>query len=178
MTKPNKLNESLLSLHALKNALDYDPITGLFKWKMHKQKARLGKIAGHKESRGYLQIYINKKYYMAHRLAWFYVYGTWPANEIDHFDGNRMNNKIENLRQAQDYEQLQNISIRSDNTSGYIGVKKHGRKKNRWQASIQVLGVRHHLGTFATAEEASEAYKIAKLNLHKFNPTLRIGATS
>lgn len=168
MTKPNKIKELKITQSRVKELLNYNPLTGNFTWIVNRGSAKIGYTAGRKDTSGYIQISIDGRRYMAHRLAWLYIYGTWPADEIDHKYRDRANNRIEDLRPAEDYEQLQNISTRNDNTSGYIGVKKHGRKKNRWQASIQVKGTRHYLGTYA-AEEANFAYSEAKIKYHKFN---------
>ena len=98
------------------------------------------------------------------RLAWFYVHGTWPDAEIDHINHMRDDDRIDNLRIVTRRSNNQNRSSpRRDSTTGVMGVS---RKRNRWQASIQVNGAVLHLGTHDTAESASAAYISAKHRLH------------
>ncbi|WP_230878255.1 HNH endonuclease signature motif containing protein [Burkholderia sp. 9779_493] len=103
----------------------------------------------------------------AHRLAWFYVYGEWPSGDIDHIDGVRTNNAINNLRDVPRGVNMQNQRrARSNNrTSGLLGVTWHARRY-RWCAQIQVDGKRKGIGYFDDAETAHQAYLDAKRKLH------------
>lgn len=85
--------------------------------------------------------------YKAHRLAWLYIYGEWPSDQIDHINHIRTDNRIKNLRDASSYENSKNQSIPKNNTSGVLGVgwNKLGRK---WRSNISVNGKRLHLGCF------------------------------
>lgn len=101
----------------------------------------------------------------AHRVAWFLHYGRFPNGELDHIDGDKANNRIENLRVA---TRSQNTAYRGKtkrNTSGFKGVCWHRRDK-RWRASIGSKGRRLDLGSFSTPEEAFEAYKAAAVHHH------------
>lgn len=103
---------------------------------------------------------------MAHRLAWLYVYGEWPNGDIDHIDGDRLNNRIANLRDVSRRVNLENQRRpKACNKSGFLGVKTF--RDQRFQARIQVRGVQLHLGTFDTPHEAHAAYVAAKRNLHQ-----------
>jgi hypothetical protein len=142
-------------------------------WKVdmphHKVK---GKLAGSPNNEGYWHIRIQSKLYKAHRLVWLLHNGVWPVKGLDHIDGNKNNNVIENLREATDAENNQNKKIASNNTSGYIGVSWHkGHKK--WGASIRSNNKQHHLGYHTTPESAHNAYIEAKKSMHMFNPILR-----
>lgn len=97
---------------------------------------------------------------MAHRVAWMMTHGAWPECHIDHIDGNRSNNRISNLRQADPVQSAHNRKGRSDSGSGIIGVKKI-RDGAKWEAKIETNGVKTYLGRFDTANEASAAYETA-----------------
>ncbi|WP_431014550.1 HNH endonuclease signature motif containing protein [Bradyrhizobium pachyrhizi] len=150
----------MLSVELLKEILSYDPETGLFRWvkECRPNNPLLGKIAGGLQSDGYWCIEIDHKPYRAHHLAWLWMYGSWPNSQVDHIDGCRTNNAIANLRLATSSENIANSKLRSDNTSGFKGVCRLGRK---WRAKIAVRGRRISLGMFDTAEEAGAAYLAA-----------------
>lgn len=150
----------MLTQEQLKQKLNYDPFTGLFTWKTGKYSGRIaGTVVGHLPDGGYIRIKINKKSYMAHRLAWLYVYGEFPTQLLDHKNRNRIDNRISNLREASDALNSKNQSLYKNNVSGFHGVTKHG---NRWRARINVNGVKLHLGVFDTIEEAAECRKQAE----------------
>ena len=150
-----------LLLEEMKQYLSYDPETGDFTWiKSRVNSVKVGDIAGGLNQDGYIIIRFNFKQCRAHRLAWLFAYGKWPSNHIDHIDGNRSNNKINNLRDVTHQENSFNIKkVRSG--SGYIGVTK--RKNDSWQARIMLNGKYICVGHFDTPELASEAYNAATL---------------
>lgn len=92
----------------LKSKLDYDHETGIFKWKIWTCRIPKGGIAGSIKSNGYLQIRLDNKIYLAHRLAWKIVYGNDPVCEIDHVDRDKLNNRISNLREVTHQENCLN----------------------------------------------------------------------
>ena len=150
----------------LKELLDYAPETGIFRWKIYKnQSAKIGDVAGTLCSNGYRHININRKRYLEHRLAWLYIHGEWPKKEIDHINGIKDDNRIENLREATRSENECNKTKRRDNTSGYkcIGWNKAAQK---WCARIQIYNKRKHLGLFDSKEEAYAVYCKAAKELH------------
>ena len=100
-----------------------------------------------------------------HRLAWLYVYGEWPHQQIDHIDGNKLNNRIENLRDVSPYANNENLhNPKKHNSTGVLGVRKRG---NKYHSRIVVNGIEKHLGTFPTAAIAHQAYIDAKRKYHK-----------
>ena len=109
---------------------------------------------------------IDGRRYLAHRLAWFYVYGEWPRKGLDHINRDRLDNRIANLREADHAQNVQNRGPMSNNKSGFKGVFFNPRHTQPWQAQITARGQYFNLGRYATAEEAHEAYKEAAARLH------------
>lgn len=161
----------MLTQARLKELLSYDPLTGEFtNIKRGKGRKPVGSIVGSMNNTGYKTSMVDQKNYLHHRLAWLYVHGYFPPEDIDHIDGVRTNNRLENLRLASRYQNCQNSAVRSNNTSGFVGVHAVGK---RWRASITALGHTHNLGYFDTSEEAGTAYLEAKRRVHKFQPAPR-----
>lgn len=79
------------------------------------------------DSKGYFTLWVDGKLRRGHHVAWFLTYGYWPTKEIDHIDGNRLNNAIANLREATRSENECNKKKRKDNTSGVKGVYWNGK---------------------------------------------------
>lgn len=151
----------------IRDALNYDPETGVFTWKKRIALCqRVGAVAGgiHK-STGYIRIRIGNREWLAHRLAWLYMTGQDPPERIDHIDGNRTNNRWANLRASDSSLNLQNLKrATSRSTTGLLGVGPHG--KNGFRATIKLNGKGHHIGSFPTAELAHEAYLAVKRKIH------------
>jgi hypothetical protein len=156
-----------LTFERLREVVSYDPETGLFTWiRASNRRVRVGSTAG-SLSEGYVEIGIDGHSYKAHRLAWLYVYGSWPVRDIDHLDGNRANNALANLRDVSRRTNIQNQrKAKPNNASGFLGVAPtvSGR---RWTAQVHVGGKKHHLGCFDSPQEAHEAYVAGKRRLHE-----------
>lgn len=150
--------------------LYYEPDTGVFTWKINRAgTAKAGRVAGTKHVKNYLQIRVQGRVYRAHRLAWFYVYGVWPAADIDHINGLRDDNRIANLRQATSAENHQNRKKYNTNTSGHTGVYWE-KCASKWRARLMINGKYLHLGMFDSIEAAIAARITAKSTYHTFNP--------
>lgn len=149
----------------LRQLVVYLPENGVFIWVKKTGRSSAGSVAGRSHNRGYWRIDLDKKGYLAHRLAWLYMTGQWPRNEIDHINHIRNDNRWSNLREATHSQNGQYTGIRSYNTTGYKGIVWHKHDK-RWQAQICVNGRYQYLGHFKTAEAAAEAYDIAALVHH------------
>lgn len=155
---------SELTAEVLRSVLDYNPETGVFTWRVKAGVRMPGTIAGSPDSLGYIKIAFRKKDYRAHRLAWLYVYGEWPADMVDHIDGNPANNAIANLRDVSTVVNQQNHrKAKRTNKSGLLGVS---RKAKCSTARIKVGDKVIFLGCFKTDEEAHAAYLEAKRLLH------------
>lgn len=161
------MTEQILTAKELRDVVHYDADTGNFTRKDPKLRSCTGTIPKNPK-RAYLNICINYKIYKAHRLAWLYIYGEWPNGQIDHINGDKLDNRILNLRTATNAQNKQNSrKARSDSKSGLLGATWY-TKGNKWRASIQVDGKKKHLGYFATAEEAHDVFIQAKRKLHAF----------
>jgi hypothetical protein len=147
----------MLTQERLKELLQYDPNTGVFTWlKPTSNRVKVGSIAT-TNSRGYIIIGIDSVRYFAHRLAWLYMTGSMPKDVIDHIDGNPSNNRINNLREATQQQNLHNLRKSVKNTSGYKGVHFH-KGTSKWRAVVTVDNKPKHLGLYLTPEEANIAY--------------------
>ena len=148
-----------LTAKYMESILDYNPETGELKWKVFRgSRAKKGQIAGctvaYKNNR-YRKLQINKKNYFAHRIIYCLMTDEWPEYEIDHIDGNGLNNKWANLRAA----------TRSQNNMNRKGLKgvtwDKGRKK--WFAKIKKNHKQYFLGRYNNKEDAIQAYNKAAL---------------
>ena len=153
-----------LTQQLLKEKLKYSRDTGVFTWRLSPSRAvKQGATAGSKHPSGHLFISIGRKLYSAHRLAWLYVYGTWPQQSLDHIDGDAANNRIKNLRELSHAQNLQAARrARRNSRAGLLGVSFR-KDCNKWQARIQINKKSKSLGFFATAEDAHKAYMQYKI---------------
>ena len=152
-----KIKQKGLTHKRLLEVLDYCPSTGIFRWKISIGTSRFNDIAGTVNKKGYVRIKIDCKFYLGHRLAWFYMYGIWPKGLIDHKDTVKRNNWIDNLRDATNQESNRNRKVMKSSVTGLKGVSLN--KNGKFRAYIC-------LGSFDTKEEAAEVYRQAALKLH------------
>lgn len=151
----------VLTVDRVRELLRYDLETGVFTWRRTAGPAKTGAaVRGEVTESGYLRIVVDGCRARAHRLAWFYVYGAWPEGEVDHINGNRMDNRIANLRVCSRSENSKNRRLSRSNTSGFKGVHWH-KRLGKWVAKIKVDGRHVHLGCFGSPGEAFAAYKAA-----------------
>ncbi len=175
---PGKARSSTkpLTQSRLKELLRYLPTLGIFLWQETGKGRRRNHIAGGMNTDGYIAIRIGGRTYKAHRLAWLYVHGAWPAEEIDHLNHVRHDNRLVNLREATRRDNGRNQSLFTTNTSGVPGVRYKVQQK-AWQADIKVDGRHLHLGYFPSKSEAIAARKAAEKK-HNFHSNHGASATT
>jgi len=150
----------MISHARLLELLHYSPTTGTFTWRVSRgNQVRRGDRAGCLHE-GYWQIKIDGTLYYSHKLAWFYVHGVWPEEEIDHKNGTPPQNPIRNLRPASRCQNMWNRKMPCSNTSGFKGVSFY-RRNGKYRAQIMQFGKKKHLGYFDTPEQASAVYVAA-----------------
>ena len=145
------------------DAFEYNPDTGIFHWKNPINKAiKPGDVAGHKSTvSGYIAITFNYVKFFGHRLAWYLTYGEIPNGEIDHINGKKDDNRIDNLRVTDRKENGRNVSKPITNSSGCVGVRWHKTAK-KWNARIKIDQKDIYLGLFENFEDAVKARKEAE----------------
>lgn len=160
----------MITAEHLRDVLDYDPRTGEFTWRVALSKrvkagARAGCVEEGKAGLKYVRIGLFGRPYRANRLAWLHVHGEWPRGLIDHKNGDTLDNRISNLREANSVQNGANCKMLVSNTSGIKGVSWH-KGKGRWQARININGSLKHLGWFADKQAAADAYRLAADAVH------------
>lgn len=169
-----------ISVKLLNELLSYEPKTGILTWKarsaghftggvyppqrrVDRWNARYsGRPAGCDNGGGYLAFKVNRVTVKCHRAAWALYYGRWPDLDIDHINGNRSDNRIENLREADRTTNNRNAAIRSDNKTGVSGVTY---RRGRYVANIRGGGKQIHVGVFDCIEDAAAARKLFESSL-------------
>jgi hypothetical protein len=155
--------------------LDYDPETGVLRWKPREGSAPFdiswnaryaGKVAGANNlTTGHIDVRLSGRSYGAHRLAWLITYGEWPAGLLDHRDLNGRYNAISNLRLATPTQNIANAGLRRTNTSGFKGVS-FNKQRRLYEANISIAGKQMKLGFFADPAEAHRVYMRKAREVH------------
>ena len=149
----------MLTQSELKSQLHYDHETGIFtRLVANSNRVKVGEVAGGKKNTGYIYFKINCKLYLAHRLAWLYVYGEFPVNFIDHINGIKDDNRIKNLRGATYQQNSFNRDGCKNKTSLFKGVS-WSKASKKWKANATLKGKSYYLGLFNLPELASQAYQ-------------------
>lgn len=155
-------------MYALADGLSYDPATGILTWETSPSaNVTPGQNAGSFDGHGYRVVSVGGKRWGAHRLIWTMVNGPIPSGyDVDHINGDRQDNRLENLRLLTRAENNQNTrAARRDSKSGLQGVTSH-RRSGLFNARIKLNGISQSLGYFKTAAEAHEAYLQRKREIH------------
>ena len=162
MGKPNH------TLEELKGVLSYDGASGIFTWAKHMSpSARAGNQAGSIYPNGYRVIAVDRRDYGAHRLAWLFEHGAWPAGVIDHINGDPADNRISNLRDVAQTSNSQNQRRpHKDKKSCQLIGATWDKSLGNWKAQLTHQKKTIYLGRFATAEEAHAAYVEGKRRIH------------
>lgn len=147
--------------------IQYHPETGAFTWRVSAPGIKAGATAGATTRAGYRVIKVGRVQYRANRLAWFLSFGVWPAGEVDHINGDKLDNRLANLRDVDRATNSQNQkrAHRDNRSTGLLGVtwnKQHGK----YQSKLQARKRRIHVGYFDDPIVAHQAYLTAKAELH------------
>lgn len=150
-------------LERLRECLSYDATTGILRWKKRLATSiAVGDEAGCLDCRGYRFIRLDRRLHLAHRISWALHHGAWPISDLDHINLDRGDNRIANLRLATRSQNSANTRSRKRLPKGCYQLK--GRQ--RWYSQIKAGSQIIRLGTFATAEEAATAFRLAHAQVH------------
>lgn len=138
----------------IRKSLRYEPATGDLFWVVQAGRAPAGSIAGTVDKTGYRRIKLNGARLLAHRVAWFLSFGNWPTGVIDHINRNKLDNRVENLRDVSASENSRNREFPER-----LGTFKASR--NKWAARVTSGGVTRYLGVFDSMDKARQAYLAA-----------------
>lgn len=170
MAKDKGFRRAGITAQRLHELLRYAPTTGFLHWKIRRNQIALeGSVAGHRHnSRGkiYFRVRVDNNLVMAHHLVWLMVHGEWAPDQIDHINGDGLDNRLENLRCVPQRENNKNAALRRDNKTGVSGVTVS--RAGSFVASIRIDGRFTHLGTFKSLEDASKARQEA-MEKHGFH---------
>lgn len=158
--------KTLPSIERLNELFVYEPLTGDLRWKSipeNFKRAKVGDIAGTIGAKGYRIVGVDRVYYYAHRIIWKMVTGEDPRDQIDHKDGDRLNNRWSNYRAASNGENRWNTKLAKNNSSGVKGVTQKG---GGWIAYISAGSGQQRLGYFRNKADAIAARLKAAEELH------------
>jgi hypothetical protein len=163
----------MISQSELKAALSYDADTGVFLWRISPcPPVKVGQVAGAKGPKGSWRIEFCEKNYLAHRLAWFYVHGEWPE-QIDHINGNRADNRLCNLRPADNSQNQANMGPKKNS---HLGIRGVGFRNGSYIVQLR-KGTEYVRRRFATLAAAQEFAVTESKRLHgEFSVHARVAA--
>ena len=154
---------SLPTVDRLRGALEYSPESGKLRWLDRRLDAISRGEAGFITSSGYRALNIDGVRYMAHRVAWAISHGHWPIADIDHLNGQKLDNRLCNLRDVP--RRVNSENQRNGRRGGLLGTAFHP-KSRKWRAIISSGGKKTTIGYFDTAEQAHDAYVAKKRQVH------------
>lgn len=151
--------KSNITVEYVRSILDYNPETGVITWKAKtSNRVKIGDVAGSVDKAGYKKIGINGTDMYCHRLAMLIVYGSIEGKEVDHINGNKLDNRLTNLRLVSKSQNMQNMKVKKSNK---LGIKGVSAVKNKYIAQIMKSKKTIWLGSFNCPAAASFAYQIA-----------------
>jgi hypothetical protein len=171
-----------IPIDELRKLLRYDPETGELTWLLRPRgmfsttrshtiwNVRFAnkRACSYLSHDGYLRGTMQRRQFLAHRVAWALHHGGWPADQIDHINGDRSDNRIVNLRAVTRIENGKNRKTYTTNTSGHAGIR-WDKKINKWVVRIQSDGIYRHIGVFSNLDEAVNARANADVQ-YEFHP--------
>jgi len=147
----------MLTQEKLRELFDYNPETGVFTRLVRMgQRGKAGAVVGSPDTNGYLRVMVQGKKYRLHRLAFLFMEGYFPENQVDHKNGIVDDNSWENLREVSMACNMQNCKLSNANKSGFTGVYWH-KHASKWIAQIKINQKHIHIGLYKTATEAAIA---------------------
>jgi hypothetical protein len=153
------MGNSAVTQARVKELFVYAPDTGVITRRVsvgRHGRHKKGSVVGTNQNHGYLVIGVDGRVYMAHRIAWLYTYGRWPAGDLDHINQDKKDNRIANLREVTRSQNMRNVSHHKHNSSGHVGVSWH-KPRLKWRAYIFDKYKQKHLGLFDTFDAAVAA---------------------
>lgn len=160
----------IITPEQIRDIFTLDATAGTLSWRVKTaDKTVIGRVAGTTNGMGYVQIRVFGRIYLAHRLVWAHIHGSWPSGGIDHRNRVRNDNRPDNLRPATQSENMQNSTKSAKNKSGTKGVDWHV-KSGKWRASISKGKVSTYLGVFGSKEDAIAARLRAEMELFTHSP--------
>ncbi len=159
------MTKTTLSIAEIRDLWEYEKETGIFRWKISGRGIPLDKITGHSDGR-YIVLTKGEEKLYAHRVAFVLMDGRWPTSTVDHINGDKLDNRFSNLREATQAQNLRNKAVKGDSLTRIKGVTKD-RRDGRFYAYIDTNGKRRSLGGFDTPELAEAARKQAEKLYHE-----------
>jgi hypothetical protein len=143
----------------------HDEASGKLFYRAARKQSPAGSEAGSLHRTGYRSVSVDRCQYLVHRIIWFMVKGSWPLNQIDHINGNKADNRIENLREATNAQNTLNVPARQASSSGVKNVYYQARNK-KWRVRMKVEGKSKSFGLYRTKTEAEKAAVSARNQFH------------
>lgn len=152
--------------NVVRQRFNYDPMTGLFTWRIGRANCCIGDIVGTIHRTGYRHIKIDGRKYQSSNVVWLWVHGVWP-DLIDHINGDRRDDRIFNLRLATESQNCANRPAMKNNKCGEKGVhwRERDDRKGVWVAQIKFQGRVLHIGHYSAKEDAKLAYDARAIEL-------------
>lgn len=163
---------SEITQEMVRRLFNYDPLTGRLTWATapsNRHRRFVGLDAQSKDKDGYLKVNVGGRTYRVHRLVWMHQFGRWPIDQIDHINHDPADNRLENLREADTYQNMHNKRRAKNNRSGIVGVSWDTRV-GKWTAHATIKKKSYNFGRFDSIEEASEVRRRAVAYRGEFNP--------
>lgn len=156
--------QKTIPIETLRQLFRYEAETGNLFWAIRKARAtNLRRPIRSPDKDGYYRAKIDGSAFKVHRIIFALHHGFWPIGQVDHIDGNKANNRIQNLRECKAHQNSSNRKISKSNTTGFKGVSRY---RNKFKAHIRHRGIGTHLGYFNSPEEAHAAYCKAARAIH------------
>ncbi len=174
--KISEAKQASVTAERVRYLFNYEPSTGRLIRRVNAgYRARKGSIAGGMSRHGYRIVRVDGIVFMAHRIVWMHVHGEWPAKTLDHINGDRSDNRLENLRLADQYENGYNRKVSRRSSTGVLGVYWENTRL-KFSASINFRGKTYNLGRYSYLKEAVAARKQAEQRLYGEFQSARGGA--